>query len=199
MVFANEDAFQAFFIRNFPCYFGNWLYAKVTKIAGEFIQPEIDLLDIDPLVHIGRTIQAFEFKVLNSALMGNNYSRVYSGIGQAISYFKYGVDQSYTVIGISNNIPPDDSRNMRGNIRLIGRFVEQLHVDRFQILMYDELQNEVWAIPDIPPAGRFTRNATLTNDVDPIGLMRDNLFALNFPKRKGNNFFRSHNLDQYIQ
>lgn len=198
MVFADEDDFEAFFIRNFPCYFGDWLYAKITKIAGNFIQPEIDLLDIDPLVHPGQTIKAFEFKVLKSRFLGNNYSSIYSGIGQAISYFKYGVDQSYTVIGISNNIPPSDSTDMRGNIRLIGRFVEQLNVDRFQILLYDERQNAVWTIPDVPPAGRFARGAAIAPQMDHVGLTRTNIFALNFTRQKGNNFFRRYNLNQYI-
>lgn len=45
--------------------------------------------------------------------MGNNYSRIYAGIGQAISYFKYGVDQSYLIIGLSDNIPSESSRSLR--------------------------------------------------------------------------------------
>lgn len=43
-MFHNEDEFQAFFIEHFGrTYLGNWLYAKITSIGGEFIQPEIDL------------------------------------------------------------------------------------------------------------------------------------------------------------
>jgi len=39
MMFRNEDEFQAFFIRDFgSVYLGDWVYAKITKIAGEFIQ-----------------------------------------------------------------------------------------------------------------------------------------------------------------
>jgi len=65
-MFQNENDFQAFFMRHFGgSHLGDWLYAKITKIAGEFIQPEIDLLDITPVAP-GQIISAFEFKVLNS-------------------------------------------------------------------------------------------------------------------------------------
>lgn len=40
--------------------------------------------------------------------MENNYNRICASIGQALSYFKYGVDRSYLIIGISNNIEPVD-------------------------------------------------------------------------------------------
>jgi hypothetical protein len=84
----NEDEFQAYFIREFgQTYLGNWLYAKITKIAGQYIQPEIDLLDVEPFVP-NPTIHAFEFKVLNSRNMGNNCNHIYAGLGQAMSYFK---------------------------------------------------------------------------------------------------------------
>ena len=197
-MFQNEDKFQAFFIRNFGrSYLGDWVYAKITKIGGEFIKPEIDLLDITPFAP-GQIINAFEFKVLNSDKMGNNYSRIYSGIGQAMSYFKYGVDRSYLVIGISENIPPEISPNLRGNIRLIGDFVRQLHVDRFQIKMYDEFLNEIWDIPYLSPSGRYQRTGIPRDFVQPIELARDNILARNFTKRKGNNFFRRYELDQYV-
>lgn len=197
-MFENEDIFQAFFIRNFGgSYLGDWLFAKITKIAVEFIQPEIDLLDIFP-ISPERTVSAYEFKVLNSNKMGNNYSRIYSGIGQAMSYFNYGVDRSYLVIGISNNISPESSASVRGNIRLIGEFVSRLHVDRFQIIMYDEFLNDVWDIPPISPSGRFHGSSTRTGHNQPLELARENILAGNFTKRKGNNFFRRHNLDQYV-
>lgn len=61
-MFKNEDDFQAFFIKHFgSVYFGDWIYAKITKIAVEFIHPGIDLLDISPIQPI-QELQTFEFK-----------------------------------------------------------------------------------------------------------------------------------------
>jgi hypothetical protein len=63
-MFQSEDEFQAFFISHFGVtYLGQWIYAKITRIAGEFIQPEIDLLDITPILP-NQTLKAFEFKFL---------------------------------------------------------------------------------------------------------------------------------------
>jgi hypothetical protein len=198
VMFESEDEFQAFFIRNFGlAYLGNWLYATITKIAGEFIQPEIDLLDITPIEPV-QVISAFEFKVLKSEKIGSNYRSIYAGIGQALSYFRYGVDLSYFVIGISDNIPPENARELRGNIRLIGDFVNRPGINRFQIKMYDEFLNELWEIPDLHPTGRFERGGIPRGFLEPIELARDNILALNFPKRKSNNFFRRHKLDQYL-
>ena len=197
-MFHNEDEFQAFFIEHFASsYLGNNLYAKTTRIAGEFIQPEIDLLDITPL-RPGQIVSAYEFKVLNCSRMGDNYSRIYAGIGQAVSYFKYGVDQSYLVIGISDDVSTANSFRLRGNIRLLGNFVSQLHIDRFQVVMYDESLNEIWDIPYLSPSGRFERDGIPRDFVEPIELARDNILAGNFTKRKGNNFFRRYELDQYV-
>jgi hypothetical protein len=197
-LFHSEDEFQAFFIREFgSAYLGDWIYAKITKIAGEFIQPEIDLLDISPLQPI-QMLRAFEFKVLKSPIMGNNYNRIYAGIGQAFSYFKYGIDQSYLVIGISDNVPLTQVHILHRIIAGAGKVINQLSLNRFQIKMYREFHNEITEFPPVSPSGRFVRNSIPRGFLEDVELTRDNLCALHFPKRKGNNFFRKHNLNQYV-
>jgi len=197
-VFQNEDDFQAFFIEHFgKAYLGSWLYAKITKIGGELIQPEIDLLDISPFMP-GQTITALEFKLLNSRVMKNNYGRIYNGFGQALSYFRYGIDRSYLVIGISDNISSDDSHFLRDVIRQIGDPVSHFIINRFRTIFYDEFLNEVWHVPFTTPIGRFERRTFSREYLEPIELFRDNIIALNFPKRRGNNFFRRHGLEQYV-
>ena len=197
-MFHNEDEFQAFFIRDFgSAYLGDWIYAKITKIAGEFIQPEIDLLDISPLQPI-QTLRAFEFKVLKSPIIGNNYNRIYAGIGQAFSYFKYGVDQSFLIIGISDNIQSTQMRALHKIIAAAGDVISQLSLNRFQIKMYREFHNEIAEFPPLSPSGRFVRSSIPRGFLEDVELARDNLCALHFPKRKGNNFFRKHDLNQYV-
>jgi len=191
-----EDDFQAFFIRDFgSIYLGNWIYAKITKIAGEFIQPEIDLLDISGMMP-HQTLHAFEFKVLNSQIMANNYSHIYAGIGQALSYFKYGVDQSYLVIGIFENVTQADT--LHRIIAKLGEVISKLSLNCFQIKMYREDYNELTDFPSLPPSGNFERSEIPKGFPDYVGLARDNLCALNFTRRKGNNFFKRHQLSQPV-
>jgi len=201
-MFENEDHFQTFFIRNFGRSFledGDLVSAKISKIGGEFIRPEIDLLGITPVIP-GQIISAFEFKVLNLGRAGGNYNRIYAGIGQAISYFKYGVDRSYLIVGLSDNIEGADRSVLRRMIVAFANIVGQLHVDRFQVRMYDELHNEVWDIPFLSPAGRFEIGTRLHRSfLGRVELARNNLLAGNFSKTKGNNFFRKFGLDHMFE
>ena len=77
-------------------------FPKITRIAGNIISPEIDLLYIREL-NGKKTLTAYEFKLLKSKKNGTNYRHIYEGIGQAIMYFQYGIDFSYLLLGISNN------------------------------------------------------------------------------------------------
>ena len=81
-------------------------FPKITRIAGEVISPEIDLL------YIYRTkdeqkLTGYEFKLLKSRRNSTNYRRIYEGIGQTILYFQYGIDVSYLLLGVSKNVPLD--------------------------------------------------------------------------------------------
>lgn len=145
-----------------------------------------------------QTLHAFEFKVLNSKIKGNNYSHIYAGIGQALSYFKYGVDQSYLVIGISDNIPLAQVDTLHRIIGGAGRVINQLSLNRFQIKMYREFYNELTDFPPLSPSGNFVRSDIPRGFLDDIELARDNLCALHFPRRKSDNFFKKYKLNQYL-
>lgn len=86
-------------------------HAKVRRIAGESISPEIDLLYIPIPGSIEKeTIIGYEFKLLKSEKNAVNYRYLYQGISQAIFYFKYGLDISYLVLGISKKISKQNER-----------------------------------------------------------------------------------------
>ena len=134
----SEDAFQGYLLSNarpnMRRLFAPQLYPMVTRIAGNPITPEIDC--------IGRRgnswIVGYEFKLLNSSQPGTNYNRIHSGIGQALSYFNYGVDFAYLVVGIPQT--PDSERYLHKirNTRALINFLSETHgFDRFQIWTYD--------------------------------------------------------------
>lgn len=190
-----EDDFQAFFIRDFgdACFEG-LLYAKITKIAGEPIQPEIDLLDImgmEPTPNL----RAFEFKILHGKNESNNYKGVYAGLGQALSYFKYGIDQSFLIIGISADVPQLQTEKVKAIIANVGETFSQITENRFQIRMYREEIDEVTDFPAIPPSGKYTSREYPKGFHDYIELSRNNLLALHFPMTKSKNFFKKHQID----
>lgn len=206
-MFRNEDEFQAFFIRHLEhlgktrTFLGNWIFAKISQIAGKFIQPEIDLLGFSPTSSTSPNllIRAFEFKILNSRRIGNNYNRLYAGIGQALSYFKYGIDQSYLVVGIPANI---QGRNvLEKMITAFGGVVRQLHIDSFGVITYDEFTDAVTYPPQLSIGkGKFVRKDAPAGDFrDQVELARENLCASNFSKERGRNFFKKFGLDRYME
>lgn len=134
----SEDNFQGYLLSNarprMRRLFMPQLFPKVTRIAGNTISPEIDLLG-----KRGDTyVVGYEFKLLNSPKKGVNYNRIHSGIGQALSYFNYGVDFAYLVIGIPQT--PDSENYFRKirHARALITFLSENHgFDRFQIWTYD--------------------------------------------------------------
>lgn len=85
---------------------------KVTRIAGNIISPEIDLLVIHK-TEKEETITGYEFKFLKHKANAVNYRRFHEGIGQAVLYFQYGIDTSYLFLGISKNISLENERGIR--------------------------------------------------------------------------------------
>lgn len=77
-------------------------FPQITRIAGNIIAPEIDLLYISESKD-EKILTAYEFKLLKSKKNATNYRHIYQGIGQAIMYFKYGIDFSYLLLGISKD------------------------------------------------------------------------------------------------
>ena len=103
-----EDTFQKYMMRHYilPKYLrraGFKWFPKVKKIAGRQLLSEIDLIVID---QNNQKVIGYEFKLLHDVkTQSNNYKSIYSGFGQALLYFYFGVDQSYLCIGISKKLP----------------------------------------------------------------------------------------------
>lgn len=74
-------------------------YPLVKKIAQTILTPDIDLLQIERRHGEEELSIGYEIKVLN--LKRNVYRHFYEGLGEAISYFKYGINRVYLIIGIS--------------------------------------------------------------------------------------------------
>ena len=95
-----EDDLLAYFMQKYRL--GE--FAKVNRISTIVISPDIDLLSINEYQKI---VTGYEFKLLRYR---KNWKRVdfapmYKGIGQAFSYFQFGVDKSYLILGLSKEIP----------------------------------------------------------------------------------------------
>ena len=97
----NEDDLRGYLMKKYKLYYG-FPYPKVTRIGGRVISPEIDLLVIS---YDNKEVSGYEFKLLKYKANTFNYRRIYEGIGQAIHYFGFGVDNSYLVLGVSKSIP----------------------------------------------------------------------------------------------
>jgi hypothetical protein len=81
-------------------------FAKVNRISTIEISPDIDSLEIN---ESQKLVIGYEFKLLKYR---KNWKKVdfypmYQGIGQALSYFNFGVDKSYLVLGLSKEIPAE--------------------------------------------------------------------------------------------
>ena len=85
----------------------NWRIGKFAKVYGIStltISPDIDLLDVNESQKI---VTGYEIKLLKYRKDWKrvNLGLMYKGIGQALSYFHFGVDKSYLILGISKDIP----------------------------------------------------------------------------------------------
>ena len=80
--------------------------AMVSGISTLKISPDIDLLDVNEHQQIGDQrgiVTGYEVKLLKYRKDWKrvNFSPFYKGIGQALSYFQFGVDKSILVLGMS--------------------------------------------------------------------------------------------------
>jgi len=78
-------------------------FAKVKCISTIEISPDIDLLEVN---ESQKLVTGYEFKLLKYR---KNWKKVdfypmYQGIGQALSYFQFGVDKSYLLLGLHKGI-----------------------------------------------------------------------------------------------
>jgi len=98
----DEDDLQFYLMKRFKL--GE--FAKVKRISTIEISPEIDLVDVN---ESQKLVTGFEFKLLKYRKKWKRVSfhSMYQGIGQALSYFQFGVDKSYLVLGLSKGIPDE--------------------------------------------------------------------------------------------
>ena len=99
---ASEDDLLAYLMERYKL----GIYPKVHGISTLKISPDIDLLHIDEHQKI---ITGYEFKLLKYRRDWKRVSLepIYKGIGQALSYFQFGVDKSILILGISKDIPKE--------------------------------------------------------------------------------------------
>ena len=81
-------------------------FSRVTQISTIKISPDIDFLRIDK--DHNETV-GYEFKLLRFRKDWNrvNLMPMYTGIGEAIQYFRFGVDKSYLMLGMSKETPTE--------------------------------------------------------------------------------------------
>lgn len=96
---STEDDLLAHYMQNYvernECFF-----PKVHTISTLPISPDIDLLFINKELEL---VVGYEFKLLKyrEGWKRVNYNPIYAGIGEALLYFKYGIDKCYLVLGIA--------------------------------------------------------------------------------------------------
>jgi len=99
---SNEDELMGRVIRS-----QSWSgFSKVDKISTIKLSPDIDFLQVDTIW--GMT-EGYEFKLIKyrEDWKRANLMSMYTGLGEAVHYFQFGVDKSHLVLGMSNTIPPD--------------------------------------------------------------------------------------------
>jgi len=79
-------------------------FSRVNQISTKKISPDIDFLRIGEFVP--KATFGYEFKLLRFRKDWNkiNLMPMYTGIGEALHYFQFGIDQSYLVLGIPSGI-----------------------------------------------------------------------------------------------
>lgn len=79
-------------------------FPKVTQISTLKLSPDIDFLQIDDY---NKVVTGFEFKLIkyHKGLRRANLTPFYTGIGEALHYFQFGIDRSCLVLGLSKDIP----------------------------------------------------------------------------------------------
>jgi len=190
-----EDDFMAFFITRFRNeMFGMHIWPKITSIGGIETRPELDLVDIDPY---DQKIIGWEFKLVKRS--SREYNPFYSGIGQALCYFRYGVDHIYLVVGFSEDISYEEYANTWVDmINSIGNlFTYTITNDRFGIMTYSRAGNneDIRTFPPQGLRGKFPLPGPQPRGyINEAAVNRANLFALRYNQEKGRNFFRKYHL-----
>jgi hypothetical protein len=96
---SDEDDFLRYYLQNHAKDIGQF-FPKVHTISTLPISPDIDLLYVDS---IRKVTVGHEFKLLRYIKNWKrvNYAPLYAGIGEALLYFNFGVDQCYLILGFA--------------------------------------------------------------------------------------------------
>jgi len=86
------------------------VYPKVSAIAGNKINPDIDILQICRVSESQYKLIGFELKLMkfDRRSRGLGWDTFYKGIGQALLYLKSGVHRTVLVLGFHENVPNDE-------------------------------------------------------------------------------------------
>jgi len=76
-------------------------YPFVKKIGSNRLPLEMDLIVVENETGI---VVGYEFKFLDYEKPWKNYHGLYKGLGQIFSYFTYGIEQGWLIVGISENV-----------------------------------------------------------------------------------------------
>lgn len=106
-----------------------WLYAhvleekypEVTTIARTKLTPDIDLLRIERPYGKEPIVIGYETKVLGKKRI---FDPFYTGLGETLCYFRYGVNQAWLVIGI----PHDAPNNAEDRLKEIWEFLKKSRI-----------------------------------------------------------------------
>lgn len=143
--YKSEDDFEGNLIQNYREFFPIPLFPQVIKISGLFISPELDLISIN---FKERQVTGFEFKYLHYMTDKANFRLIREGLGQALLYFRYGVDFSYLVVGIPENVSKKVENYVYKGIRVLRDIIEKAYgFYCFNIWIYD-LKNRRFFHPE---------------------------------------------------
>ena len=109
-----EKPFQAKYMREeiLSRYRGrdiSW-YPFVKKIGDIRPRLEMDLIVVEKDTE---TVVGYEFKYLDYEEPWKNYQSLYKGLGQILSYFTYGIEQGWLIVGISDNVRDSVSEKLK--------------------------------------------------------------------------------------
>lgn len=181
-----EEDFQAHLMKKHESELGNRhnLYPKVNRIGGKGISPDIDLLYID---YGSKVLTGYEFKFLGYEKNESNYKLIREGLGEAISYFQFGIDKSYLVLGLP--IRANDLVRAQANktVGMISELKHRLDINCLGIMLWCENSNKTYYLkPHLRPTGSFPLQAPIPQSLFNIGrkLNRDCIFDRRFLYRR---------------
>jgi len=102
--YMREDILSRYRGRDF-----SW-YPFVRKIGDTRPRLEMDLIVVE---NDTETVVGYEFKYLNYEEPWKNYHSLYKGLGQIFSYFTYGIEQGWLIVGISKTVRDSVSEKLK--------------------------------------------------------------------------------------